>query len=375
MDRSQLIEALAAHYEGNRQAAAKALDSVVDTITREVSKGERVVITGFGAFEKAIRPARTVRDPATGEPVPGGEIAVPRFHPGANLKAVVAGVRALPALTLATAAHAAAAVTETAARAAGLGARKPPDEPGVVPSPSDDAVSGSAPFATAKGRSAAAPAARKPPARKSPAAEKPPARKSSPRQAGLDPTESTASFAPPALAEEMHSGQATQATAAAATSQPAPPTAVPELPGKRAPARKAAAKATPSKTAVATAPAEATAKQAAAKKTVANKTAAKQPAARTAAAKKTATKSDTKTTTRKAGTKKTATKKPARASAESTDGLSELSLPAALAEPPPPDTSSRPVLSLGPDTATETETETETGEATGPADLAQPGQS
>jgi hypothetical protein len=33
------------------------------------------------------------------------------------------------------------------------------------------------------------------------------------------------------------------------------------------------------------------------------------------------------------------------------------------------------VLSLGPDTATETETETETIEATGPADIAQPGRS
>jgi DNA-binding protein HU-beta len=369
VDRSQLIEALAAHYEGNRQAAAKALDSVVDTITREVSKGERVVITGFGAFEKAIRPARTVRDPATGEPVPGEETAVPRFHPGANLKAVVAGVRSLPALTLATAAHAAAAVTETAARAAGLGARKSPEEPGTVPDASDDAVTpGSAPPAKAKGRSAAAPAARKPPVKKSPAAKKPPAGKSSPRQAGLDPAKSTASFAPPALAEELHSGQATQATAAAATAQPAPPPTAPKAPVKRAPARKAAAKVAPSKKAAATAPAEAAARKAAAKKT-----APKQTAAKTATAKKTATKSSTTTATKKAGSKKAGTKKPERSSAEFTDGPAEPSLPTALAEPPPPDTSSRPVLSLGPDTATETGPETI--EATGPADIAQPGRS
>lgn len=124
MNKSQLVEALAAHYEGNKKAAAKALDAVVDTITREVGRGEKVAITGFGAFEKAMRPTRTVPDPATGEETQSEEKAVPHFRPGANLRGVVEGVRSLPGLTLSTAANAAAAVTETAARATGLGGRK-----------------------------------------------------------------------------------------------------------------------------------------------------------------------------------------------------------------------------------------------------------
>lgn len=50
MNKSQLIDALAARYEGNRKQAQHALDSVLDTITREVAKGEKVAITGFGSF-------------------------------------------------------------------------------------------------------------------------------------------------------------------------------------------------------------------------------------------------------------------------------------------------------------------------------------
>ena len=37
---------------GNKKAAQHALESVIDTITREVAKGNKVAITGFGSFEK-----------------------------------------------------------------------------------------------------------------------------------------------------------------------------------------------------------------------------------------------------------------------------------------------------------------------------------
>ncbi len=102
MNKSQLIDALAARYEGNRKAAAHALDSVLDTITREVAKGEKVAITGFGSFEKRIRPARWVRNPQTGEKLKAKKIAVPKFNPGADLKNVISGAKKLPKLTLAS---------------------------------------------------------------------------------------------------------------------------------------------------------------------------------------------------------------------------------------------------------------------------------
>ena len=86
MNKSELIDALAARYEGNRKQAAHALESVLDTITREVAKGEKVAITGFGSFEKAVRNARWVRNPQTGERMKSKKKSVPKFSAGKELK-------------------------------------------------------------------------------------------------------------------------------------------------------------------------------------------------------------------------------------------------------------------------------------------------
>ena len=111
LNKRQLIEALSSHYDGNRKAARHALESVVDTITREVARGEKVAISGFGAFEKAVRPARMVRNPRTGERKPAEKTAVPRFRAGAGLKAVVSGARKLPAAAVTTTAREATAAS------------------------------------------------------------------------------------------------------------------------------------------------------------------------------------------------------------------------------------------------------------------------
>ena len=103
MNKSQLVDALAARYDGNKKAASHALESVLDTITREVAKGEKVAITGFGSFEKRVRDARWVRNPRTGERIKAKKTAVPKFNAGADLKAVVSGAKKLPKLTLAAA--------------------------------------------------------------------------------------------------------------------------------------------------------------------------------------------------------------------------------------------------------------------------------
>jgi DNA-binding protein HU-beta len=125
VNKTQLIDALAARYAGNRKAAAQALDAVLDTITREVARGEKVAITGFGSFEKRVREARTVRNPRTGEKIQAKKTAVPKFRPGADLKAVVSGAKKLPALTLAVADSAAKTAVAAATKATpGAGATK-----------------------------------------------------------------------------------------------------------------------------------------------------------------------------------------------------------------------------------------------------------
>jgi DNA-binding protein HU-beta len=122
VNKSQLIDTLSARFEGNRKQAAHALDSVIDTITREVAKGEKVAITGFGSFEKRVRDARWVRNPRTGERIKAKKTAIPKFSAGAELKAVVSGAKKLPKLTLDKATGAARAATpggsKTAAKSA-----------------------------------------------------------------------------------------------------------------------------------------------------------------------------------------------------------------------------------------------------------------
>ena len=99
MNKSQLIDALATRFEGNKKAASHALESVLDTITREVAKGEKVAITGFGSFEKRVREARWVRNPQTGARIKAKKTSVPKFTAGADLKNVVSGAKKLPKLT------------------------------------------------------------------------------------------------------------------------------------------------------------------------------------------------------------------------------------------------------------------------------------
>ena len=118
MNKSQLIDTLAARYEGNRKAAREALENVLDTITREVAKGEKVAITGFGSFEKRVRDARWVRNPRTGERIKAKKTAVPKFNAGAELKAVVSGAKKLPKLTLNAATGTAKAAAGTAKKTA-----------------------------------------------------------------------------------------------------------------------------------------------------------------------------------------------------------------------------------------------------------------
>lgn len=96
VNKAQLVEALATHFDGDKVEAARALDAVVQTIIYSTALGERVTVTGFGTFEKVARPARIVRDPRTGEGRRVKASAVPQFRAGAELKAYVSGTKKVP---------------------------------------------------------------------------------------------------------------------------------------------------------------------------------------------------------------------------------------------------------------------------------------
>ena len=95
VNKTEFIDALAERFDGNRKEAEKALESVLDTITREVVNGEKVAITGFGSFEKRIREARWVRNPQTGERIKAKKKTVPRFKAGQQFKDATSGAKKL----------------------------------------------------------------------------------------------------------------------------------------------------------------------------------------------------------------------------------------------------------------------------------------
>jgi DNA-binding protein HU-beta len=89
VNKAELIKELSTHFDGSKTEAAHALRAVVETITSTVSTGEKVSVTGFGVFEKVDRPARTVRNPRTGERKEAAPTSIVRFRPGTDLKSSV----------------------------------------------------------------------------------------------------------------------------------------------------------------------------------------------------------------------------------------------------------------------------------------------
>ena len=89
MNRSELIEKLAATNDLSKAAAGKVLDTLIDTIQTAVKKGDAVTLVGFGTFKSTKRAARTGKNPRTGEKLKIAAATVPKFTAGAKFKAVV----------------------------------------------------------------------------------------------------------------------------------------------------------------------------------------------------------------------------------------------------------------------------------------------
>jgi DNA-binding protein HU-beta len=96
MNKSDLIDAISGRL-GDKKSATEAVNAVLETIQATVASGDKVAITGFGVFEKTDRPARTARNPATGETINVAASSVPKFRPGADFKALVNAASVKPA--------------------------------------------------------------------------------------------------------------------------------------------------------------------------------------------------------------------------------------------------------------------------------------
>ena len=89
MNKMSLVEAVSMKLNGTKKMAEDAVDCVFDAITKSLSKGEEVSITGFGVFMAKKRAARMGVNPRTGQKIQVPATTTPKFRAGKALKEAV----------------------------------------------------------------------------------------------------------------------------------------------------------------------------------------------------------------------------------------------------------------------------------------------
>jgi len=89
MTKDNIIEAIVKKIGVSKTQAAECLNVLLDEITKSLSSGEEVVLTGFGKFKVAQRKEREGRNPKTGETIKIAAKKAPVFKPGSVLKDAV----------------------------------------------------------------------------------------------------------------------------------------------------------------------------------------------------------------------------------------------------------------------------------------------
>jgi DNA-binding protein HU-beta len=89
MNKQELISRVADGAGLNRNDAARAVETLLETVTATLKRGDEVRLVGFGNFSVTRRKASTGRNPRTGEPIQIQSSAQPKFRPGKVLKDAV----------------------------------------------------------------------------------------------------------------------------------------------------------------------------------------------------------------------------------------------------------------------------------------------
>uniref|UniRef100_A8GAR2 DNA-binding protein HU-beta n=1 Tax=Serratia proteamaculans (strain 568) TaxID=399741 RepID=A8GAR2_SERP5 len=89
VNKSQLIDKIAAGADISKAAAGRALDAVIASVTDSLKEGDDVALVGFGSFTVRERSARTGRNPQTGKEIKIAAAKVPAFRAGKALKDAV----------------------------------------------------------------------------------------------------------------------------------------------------------------------------------------------------------------------------------------------------------------------------------------------
>jgi len=89
VNKNDLVSSVADDSGLSKADAAKAVDSVFDTISKALSGGSDIRLVGFGTFSVAQRRASEGRNPRTGEKIQIPASKQPKFKAGKALKEAV----------------------------------------------------------------------------------------------------------------------------------------------------------------------------------------------------------------------------------------------------------------------------------------------
>lgn len=89
MTKNELIEKVAKKSSLTKRAASDAVNATFNLIRDSLTRGEKVVITGFGTFLIRSRAARRGRNPQTGEAIQIPNKKTPGFTAGKTIKRLI----------------------------------------------------------------------------------------------------------------------------------------------------------------------------------------------------------------------------------------------------------------------------------------------
>jgi len=89
MNKSEFINHIAAQYQCTKVDAERAIDMFTSSVIDAIGQGKEISLTGFGSFSISKIPARTGRNPRTGEELKIAAYNQPKFKAGQKLKDAV----------------------------------------------------------------------------------------------------------------------------------------------------------------------------------------------------------------------------------------------------------------------------------------------
>ncbi len=90
MNKEELVQEVAKKSKVSKTQVYEILNQLIETVQKNVAKGQKVTLVGFGTFERRKRAARTGRNPQSGKPIKIPAKNVPVFRAGKQFKTTVA---------------------------------------------------------------------------------------------------------------------------------------------------------------------------------------------------------------------------------------------------------------------------------------------